>query len=140
MDIVLASQSPRRQELLQKIVPEFRVVPSGLDEDEFREKDPLRFALRAAEAKAREVGEKNPSSLVIAADTVVNLRDEVLGKPKDRAQAEEMLRRLSGQRHRVITAVALYKKDQETLLTGYEISYVTFKTIERRRRSRPIST
>jgi 23S rRNA (uracil1939-C5)-methyltransferase len=129
MDIVLASQSPRRRELLQKIVPEFRVVPSGLDEDEFREKDPLRFALRAAEAKAREVAEKNPASLVIAADTIVNLGDEVLGKPKDRGQAGEMLRRLSGQRHRVITAVALYQKDQGTLLTGYEISYVTFKPL-----------
>ena len=129
MDIVLASQSPRRQELLKKIVPLFRVVPSGLDEDEFREKDPLRFALRAAEAKAREVADKNPSSLVIAADTVVHLREEVLGKPKDRSQAEEMLRRLSGQKHRVITAVALYRRDQDLLLTGYEISYVTFKIL-----------
>jgi 23S rRNA (uracil1939-C5)-methyltransferase len=129
MDIVLASRSPRRQQLLKKIVPLFRVVPSGLDEEQFRERDPLRFALRAAEAKAREVGEKYPSSLVIAADTVVNLRDEVLGKPKDRAQAEEMLRQLSGQRHRVITAVAFYRKDQEILLTGYEISNVTFKVL-----------
>ena len=129
MDIVLASQSPRRQELLRKIVPQFRVVPSGLNEEQFREKDPLRFALRAAEAKAREVADKNPSSLVIAADTVVNLSDEVLGKPKDRAQAEGMLHKLSGQRHRVITAVALYEKDREILLTGYEISYVTFKIL-----------
>lgn len=129
MDIILASQSPRRQELLKKIVPLFRVVPSGLDEEQFREKDPLRFALRAAEAKAREVAERNPSSLVIAADTVVNLRDEVFGKPNDRTQAEEMLHQLSGQKHRVITAVALFKKDQEILLTGYEISYVTFKTL-----------
>jgi 23S rRNA (uracil-5-)-methyltransferase RumA/MAF protein len=129
MDIVLASQSPRRQELFKKIVPLFRVVPSGLDEEQFRERDPLRFALGAAEAKAREVGGKHPSSLVIAADTVVNLRDEVLGKPKDRTQAKGMLRKLSGQRHRVITAVALYKKDQDMLLTGYEISYVTFKRL-----------
>jgi len=132
MDIVLASQSPRRQELLKKIVPLFRVVPSGLDEDEFREKDPLRFALRAAEAKAREVAEKNPSSLVIAADTVVNLREEVLGKPKDRDQAEAMLRKLSGQRHRVITAVALYRKEDERLLIGFEISYVTFRVLSDR--------
>ena len=132
MDIVLASQSPRRQELLKKIVPEFRVVPSGLDEEKYREKDPLRFALRAAEAKAREVAEKNPASLVIAADTVVNVGDEVLGKPEDRARAEEMLRKLSGERHRVITAVALYRKDQDMLLTGYEISHVTFKTLSDR--------
>jgi 23S rRNA (uracil1939-C5)-methyltransferase len=129
MDIVLASESPRRRELLRKIVPEFRVVPSGINEEEFQEKDPLRFALRAAEAKAREVGGKNPSSLVIAADTVVNLKDEVLGKPKDRVEAEAMLRKLSGQRHRVITAIALCKKDRESLLTGYEITYVTFKEI-----------
>jgi 23S rRNA (uracil1939-C5)-methyltransferase len=129
MDIILASQSPRRQELLKEIVPQFRVVPSGLDEEQFREKDPLRFALMAAEAKAREVAERHPFSLIIAADTVVNLGDEVFGKPKDRAQAEEMLRQLSGQRHRVITAVALYKKDQEIILTGYEISYVTFKRL-----------
>ena len=129
MDIVLASKSPRRQELLKKIVPEFRVVPSGIDEDSFREKDPLRFALRAAEAKARDVGEKNPSSLVIAADTVVNVGDDVLGKPKETGQAREMLRRLSGQRHRVITAVALFQKNQDRLLTGYEITHVTFKTL-----------
>jgi MAF protein len=129
MDIVLASQSPRRRELLKKIVPEFRVVPSGLDEEKFREKDPLRFALRAAEAKAREAAGKNPASLVIAADTVVNVGDEVLGKPEDRAQAEGMLRKLSGKRHRVITAVALYRKDLDMLLTGYEISYVTFKPL-----------
>jgi 23S rRNA (uracil1939-C5)-methyltransferase len=132
MDIVLASQSPRRQELLKKIVPEFRVVPSGLDEEKFREKDPLRFALRAAEAKAREVAEKDSASLIIAADTVVNLGDEILGKPEDRGRAEEMLRKLSGRRHRVITAVALYRKDDERLVTGFEISYVTFKALSDR--------
>ena len=132
MDVILASQSPRRQALLKKILPEFRVVPSGLDEEKFRENDPLRFALRAAEAKAREVAEENASSLVIAADTVVNLGEEILGKPKDRDQAEEMLRKLSGQRHRVITAVALYRKEDKRLLTGFEISWVTFKALSDR--------
>ncbi len=129
VEIILASRSPRRQELLKKIIAAFRVVASGIDEDAFREKDPLRFALRAAEAKARDVGEKHPSSLVIAADTIVNLGDEIFGKPRDRAEAGEILRRLSGRRHRVITAVALFRKDGERLLTGYEISHVTFKTL-----------
>ncbi len=128
-EVILASQSPRRQELLKKIRASFRVVPSGIDEEEFREDDPLRFALRAAEAKARDVGEKHPSSLVIAADTVVNLGDEIFGKPKDQAEARETLRRLSGRRHRVITAVALFRKEEERLLTGYEISHVTFRTL-----------
>lgn len=129
MDIILASQSPRRQELLKRIAPEFRVVPSGVDEESFWERDPLRFALRAAEAKAREVGEKYPSSLIIAADTVVSLRDEIFGKPKDLREAIQILEKLSGQRHRVITALALFKKDDSRLLTGYEISHVTFKTL-----------
>jgi 23S rRNA (uracil1939-C5)-methyltransferase len=129
LDIILASQSPRRKELLTKIIPEFRIVPSGVDEECFREKDPLRFALRAAEAKARDVGEKYPSSVIIAADTIVCLKDEVFGKPKDRAEAKEILEKLSGQRHRVITAVAIYRRDGNRLHTGYEISYVTFRTL-----------
>ncbi|MFZ2054068.1 MAG: 23S rRNA (uracil(1939)-C(5))-methyltransferase RlmD [Candidatus Aminicenantales bacterium] len=128
-EVILASRSPRRQELLKKIRVAFQVVPSGVDENKFRENDPLRFALGAAEAKARDVGEKHPSSLIIAADTVVNLGDEVFGKPGDRTEAREILRRLSGRRHRVITAVALFRKEEERLLTGYEISYVTFRTL-----------
>jgi 23S rRNA (uracil1939-C5)-methyltransferase len=128
-EIILASGSPRRQELLKKITAAFRVVPSGVDEGQFRAHDALRFALTAAESKARDIGAKLPSSLVIAADTVVNLGDEVFGKPKDRDEARETLRRLSGRRHRVITAVALFRKEDKKLLTGYEISYVTFRTL-----------
>ncbi|MDH7513787.1 MAG: 23S rRNA (uracil(1939)-C(5))-methyltransferase RlmD [Clostridiales bacterium] len=129
MDVVLASQSPRRKELLKQIVADFRIIPSEVDEEEFRETDPLMFALRAAEAKARDVGEKYPSSLIIAADTVVNLGDETFGKPRGNAEARSILEMLSGRRHRVITAVALYKKDEARLLTGYEISHVTFREL-----------
>lgn len=129
MDIILASQSPRRKELLRQIVPEFRVVPSGFDEGVLEEPDPLRFAIAAAEAKARDVGERFPSALVIAADTVVNLGREILGKPRDAAEARRMLGKLSGSRHRVITAVILFKKDEDRLATGYAISRVTFREL-----------
>jgi 23S rRNA (uracil1939-C5)-methyltransferase len=129
MDIILASQSPRRKELLRRIVPEFRVVPSGFDEASLEEKDPLRFAIAAAEAKAVDVGERFPSALVIAADTVVNLGPEILGKPKGTAQARQMLAKLSGSRHRVITAVTLFKKDEAKMATGYAISRVTFREL-----------
>jgi 23S rRNA (uracil1939-C5)-methyltransferase len=130
-DLILASRSPRRQELLKKIVPEFRVIPSQVDEERFREKDPVRFALRAAQAKAKDVGQKFPSSLVIAADTLVCLGEEIFGKPKTRAEAQEILEKLSGQKHRVITAVAIYKKDEDRLLAGYEISRLKFKNLSR---------
>ncbi len=131
MDVILASQSPRRKELLKKIVPEFRVVPSDVDEEKFREKDPICFALRAARAKAREVGEKYPSSLIIAADTLVWVGEDIFGKPRNLAEARKILERLSGQKHCVITALAIYKKDEERWLTGYEISRVKFKNLSR---------
>jgi 23S rRNA (uracil1939-C5)-methyltransferase len=130
MDIVLASQSPRRKELLKTIIANFRVVPSHVDEERYRQHDPVVFALRAAEAKAREVGWRFPSSLIVAADTVVNLGRETFGKPRDSAEAREILEKLSGQRHRVITAVALFRKDEERILTGYEISHVTFRKLD----------
>ena len=129
MQIILASQSPRRRELLKKILRSFRVVPSGFDESTLSEKDPVRFATEAAVAKAREVGARFPASLIIAADTVVCLDGEIFGKPKDREDARAMLRRLSGQAHRVITGVALYKKNEDRLLAGHETTRVRFKTL-----------
>ena len=129
MEVVLASASPRRRELLDRILPAFDVVPSGVDEERFDKSDPLRFALAAAEAKAREVGEKRPAALVIAADTIVCLDREVFGKPADRAAAKAMLSRLSGRRHRVITGVVLFRKDDRRLVAGFETTYVTFRPL-----------
>ncbi len=129
MQIILASQSPRRRELLKKILRSFRVVPSGFDESTLTERDPVRFATEAAVAKARDVGERFPASLIIAADTVVCLDGEIFGKPKDREDARAMLLRLSGQAHRVITGVALYKKNEDRLLAGHETTRVRFKTL-----------
>ena len=129
MDLVLASRSPRRQELLKKIIPHFRVAASDCDEEQFRSQDPVCFALRAAEAKAMDVGQRYPDSIILAADTVVSVDDEIMGKPKDRLEAKRMLEKLSGRRHRVVTAVALFKKNDSRLLTGYEISQVLFKPL-----------
>jgi len=128
--VILASASSRRRELLKKIIRDFRVIPSGIDEEPFRGPDPVDFALRAAVAKARAVGEKNPSSMVIAADTLVCLENEIFGKPKTSDDARVMLEKLTGKRHRVITAIALYRKDRDRLLMGHETSWVTFKKLD----------
>ena len=130
MDIVLASASPRRRELLKKIVDDFRVVPSGIDETKIREQDPVKFVLEAAIQKAMFVGEHHPSSLVIGADTIVCLENRIIGKPKDRLDARSTLKALSGTRHRVITAVALFNKDDAKLRSGYEESFVRFKNLD----------
>jgi len=129
MEIILASQSPRRRELLKKICADFRVIPSRVEEEKFRDGDPLQFALEAAKAKARDVGVKHPNSVTVAADTLVCLGNEVFGKPKDYAEARETLEKLSGKKHRVITAVALFYKDESRLLSDFEITYVQFKKL-----------
>ena len=129
MDIVLASRSPRRRELMARVAPEFRVFPVDLDESSVREPDPARFAVEAAVLKARAAAESFPSSIVIGADTIVVLGRRVLGKPAGREEARAMLGLLSGQRHRVITGLAFLTKDEDRLLTGYELTYVTFRPL-----------
>jgi 23S rRNA (uracil-5-)-methyltransferase RumA/MAF protein len=128
-DIVLASASPRRRELMAKVAPSFRVFPVDVDEASVAESDPVRFAVEAAALKAKKGGEAFPASVVIGADTVVALNLRILGKPADRDSARAMLRSLSGRRHRVITGIALYQKIEDRLLTGYELTYVTFRPL-----------
>ena len=129
MKVILASESPRRIRLLKKIFKSFSVIPSGLNESQFLEKNPVQYALKVAEAKARTVSEDYPDALVIGADTVVTIDDLILGKPKDRNEARNMLQTLSGRTHQVITAIVLYQKDQDRLLSDFETSYVTFRPL-----------
>lgn len=120
--LVLASASPRRADLLAQLGLDFVVFPAEVDETpEWNEPAPalaMRLALAKAEAVARQV-----EGLVIAADTVVLCREEILGKPEDEADALRMLRLLSGSRHEVMTALVLKAGDalwQETVTTIVE--------------------
>ncbi len=128
-ETVLASASPRRRELMTRITPEFRVFPVGVDEAAVAEKDPLKFAIGAAVLKARTAAATFPDAVVIGADTVVALGLRILGKPSDRESARAMLRALSGRRHRVITGLAFYRQSDDRLLTGYDLTYVTFREL-----------
>jgi nucleoside triphosphate pyrophosphatase len=104
--VILASQSPRRRELLRRICSEFEVVPSGVDETlEAGRLAPAvtNLALRKAEAVAQRVGR----GVVVAADTVVVIDDVVLGKPAGPDEAKAMLVRLRGRHHEVLTGVGL---------------------------------
>jgi len=129
MKIILASESPRRRELLEKIAKDFKVIPSEVKEQDIKEKDPITFAIKAATSKAKDVGNKFPESLVIGADTVVALGKRILGKPRDKEEAREMLYSLSGKEHKVITALALYQKSKGKLSNGYEVTHVKFKNL-----------
>ncbi len=105
--IILASASPRRQELLALLDIPFEIFPSGVKERFLRGESPEGHVLRLARAKAEDVAARKKERWILAADTVVEIDGKVLGKPKDRREAEEMLRRLSRRVHRVLTGYCI---------------------------------
>jgi septum formation protein len=106
-ELILASSSPRRQELLREIGIPFQVHAANINEEQIGGEPPIAYALRLAQEKAQAVAAQYPQSYVLGADTIVVVDGEVLGKPKDHADAARMLRLLSGRGHEVTTAVSL---------------------------------
>lgn len=107
MKIILASASPRRQELLKYIVPEFEILPADIDETPPADIPAEKCAEYLACQKARHIAEKYPDCIIIGSDTVVISENEILGKPADEADAERMLTMLSGKSHKVVTGVCI---------------------------------
>lgn len=106
--IILASQSPRRSDLLRSAGLEFEVIPSEKTEPLAGEQEPpAEYALRAAKAKAFDVAATHPGDVIIGADTVVAVDGRLLGKPSDEEDALSMLRTLVGKQHHVVTAVCI---------------------------------
>lgn len=126
--LVLASGSPRRKELLARLVPRFEIVVSDVDEEALTVADPIATAEGLAEAKARAVFALRPDALVIGADTVVFLGDEQLAKPRDADDAKRMLRALSGRTHTVATGVSLVSPQGAT--TFHDKTEVTFRDLD----------
>lgn len=110
MRLVLASRSPRRAELLRAAGIEFMVRAAEVDETPRAGEMPRDYVLRVAEEKARAVA-ADEGEVVLAADTTVVLGGEIMGKPRDAADAARMLRTLSGERHEVITGICLRRGD-----------------------------
>ena len=104
--LVLASESPRRRELLELLGLPFDIVSSTVDETPRSDESDLDFVTRAAREKGEEVAGQVPDSVVLSADTIVSLNGEILGKPNDADHARRMLQMLSGRRHNVYTAVS----------------------------------
>jgi septum formation protein len=105
--LVLASASPRRQELLRNAGIPFTVQPAGIDETPLAGESPRACAERLAREKARAVSQDRPRNYVLGADTIVVVDDTMLGKPRDADDAARMLRLLSGRTHAVITGVCI---------------------------------
>lgn len=113
MKVVLASQSPRREELLRKIVAQFVVDPSDCDESNCAGDTPVQYAENCALMKARAVAQRRRGAdeVVLGADTIVVLGNEIFGKPVDAADARRMLRALAARTHQVISGVAVVAPD-----------------------------
>ena len=105
--LILASASPRRQELLREAGISFEVHPAHIPEVRNPQEAPVDYALRLAQEKALKIAERFPHDYVLGADTIVVVDEQVLEKPQDDADAARMLRLLSGRPHQVTTAVAL---------------------------------
>lgn len=128
MRIILASQSPRRRELLERMgIRDFEVLPARGEELADPSLPPAELVEGLSRRKCAEVAALRPGGLVIGADTVVSIDGQVLGKPRDRAEAERMLRALSGRQHTVYTGVTvLYNGTEET---GSERTSVRFRPL-----------
>ncbi len=123
--LILASASPRRRELLRQLGLEFTVAPADFDEEGVSAASPDRLVRSLAHGKASAVAASHPNEVVLGADTVVVLDEEVLGKPGSKEEAMEMLSRLRGRTHRVYTGIALVcaKSNQEEV--AHEATEVT---------------
>lgn len=105
--VILASRSPRRIDLLKEIIPNFDVIPSSVEEIFQSNLNPRENAIAVALAKALDVAKNHPGHFVIGADTIVVLDEKIIGKPKDADDARNILKRLSGKKHQVITGVVV---------------------------------
>ena len=126
MRIILASGSPRRTELLPRLVDSFDVIPSDVVEP--TEGAPEDRVLSGARLKAHDVASRH-RGMVIGADTLVAIGDRVLGKPSSREEAREMLRELSGREHRVLTGLCVLSGWSGEELTSLEETVVRFRLL-----------
>lgn len=127
MSLVLASQSPRRRELLHQIgIDDFKIIPSQKEEKKDPSLTPKDLVMHLSRQKAEEVaGKCSKDDIIIAADTVVSLKGQILGKPKDREDGARMLSLLSGNKHEVFSGVTVKKGD--LILNEYEETAVYFR-------------
>jgi nucleoside triphosphate pyrophosphatase len=129
--IILASNSPRRRELLHQIGLSFDTAPSNVDEQVKAGELPETYAVRVARAKAQATAGRVGRGIIIAADTIVVQGDRILGKPGDRHDAERMLLLLSGRMHVVITGLAIIDSAEGKTVTGTSLTRVWFRDLSK---------
>ncbi|MGN1061372.1 MAG: Maf family protein [Candidatus Coproplasma sp.] len=125
--VILASASPRRKELLSKIIPQFEIIPATGQERADKSLPPEDYVAALAGQKCDEVFSSHTDCLVIGCDTIVVFNGKILGKPKDERDAIDTLKALSGKTHRVMTGVCVRTKEKRLLKV--DVTEVTFNDL-----------
>jgi septum formation protein len=126
---ILASASPRREELLRSVGLKFQIIPGHVNEDQLHGESPHAHVKRLSHDKAMVIANKYPKALVLGADTIVVIDNLILGKPKSKKQARQMLERLSGRKHTVFTGFTIVCAETGISKTKIVRSAVQFKKI-----------
>lgn len=127
--LILASKSPRRSDLLEQAGITFSVIPSDFNESTVAISDPDSYVIALAEYKAIDISEKHPDSWVIGADTIVLIDRKILGKPGSKEEARDMLQRLSGKTHQVLTGYCICCKKKNRFFSETIKTDVRFKKL-----------
>jgi septum formation protein len=130
--IILASSSFRRQEYFRLMGLPFSILPAKIDESQLKESDPHKLTEELAVKKVEKVIEVMKGRLpkwICGADTVIAVKSKIFGKPKDREEAAQMLKKLSGKPHKVVTSVALYSEKKKKIDCRTQVCTVTFASL-----------
>jgi septum formation protein len=138
--LILASQSPRRRDLVNLLGHTVECTVSTVEESRINGEGPDDHVIRLSLLKARDVGSRLDEGIVIGSDTVVVVNGDILEKPTDKADAVAMLLRLTGRSHTVYTGFALYNARTDTYVTGYETTVVTMRQFDRDMAERYVAT
>ena len=127
--IILASKSPRRKNILDLIGLDYNIIPSTVHEHSNINLSPKDFARYWSKKKAKSISIKNKNNLIIGADTIVSINNEILGKPKNKEESYDMLKKLSGKTHSVITGLTMACEKMSLIKTFSELTTVSVRNI-----------
>ena len=127
--VILASKSPRRENILKQIGIDFEIIPSNICENADLNLSPRKFVQYWSGKKAKVISKKNKDKIVIGADTIVYFKGKIIGKPKDKEESYKMLNNLSGKTHKVFTGVSIVYEEKNILRTFCQMTKVTVRDI-----------
>ena len=130
LPVYLASKSPRRKKLLNQLNIKFEVINIHIDETGKNGESPSGMVKRLSKEKMEKALEKVKDGIIITADTIVVIDKEILGKPKDKKDAEKILKKLSGRTHTVYTGFSVFNSGNNKFITDFEKTNVTFRKLE----------